>query len=174
MFGHRKLLEDGVKGEAVVTGAHGRTGMAPSPTGIDRKTKLDLRARFPDGSTTSWSETVRDREVGHTFVGRIVPVRYDGNDHDKIAIDVPLMKARHSTQRTAIDETQQALIAQSEQVIASGEGPPARTDSPARSVTATEADDALKDLAYMLDEGAISEREFAEESERIRRATGQR
>ncbi len=172
MFGHRKLLADGVKGEAVVTGAHARTGMAPSPTGIDRKTKLDLRARFPDGSTTSWSETVRDREVGPTLVGGIVPVRYDGSDHDKIGIDVPLMKDR--TQRTAIDEAQQALIAGSEQVIASGQGPPARTDSPARSVTAAGADDALKDLAYMLDQGVISEREFAEESERIRRAAGQR
>jgi hypothetical protein len=174
MFGHRKLLEDGVKGEAVVTGADSRMGMAPSPTGIDRKTKLDLRARFPDGSTKSWSETVRDREVGNHSIGSIVPVRYDGSDHDKIALDVPTMKARHAAQRTAIDEAQQAMVAQSEQVLASSQGRPARADSPVTPVTAADANDALKDLAYMLDEGVISEHEFAEEAERIRRAAGLR
>jgi hypothetical protein len=99
MFGHRDLLSEGVQANAIVMKTR-EYDMRGDSGGYDR-VHLDVEIHFADGTTAAISLKAKTADVGLVDVGQILPVRYDDNDHSKVEIDVPAMKAHRAAAQDA-------------------------------------------------------------------------
>lgn len=114
MFGSKKkLYSAGAQTEGVVIKATAEV----NPLTVDPGFSVVVRAKFPDGSTTDFTQgRLRDgggylfaQSVGIPYVGQVVPVRYDPSDHAKIAVDIPALEQR---QKQATENQQAQLDAE--------------------------------------------------------------
>lgn len=100
MFGRKgKLLKDGAQAEALVL--ENEMGGTTNSHGA-RRYALKLRVAFPDGtdgevSCHAWAMS----PAIALSVGKIVPVRYDPDDHAKVLVDEPAMDAVRQRAREA-------------------------------------------------------------------------
>jgi Short C-terminal domain len=95
--GKKKLFSEGAQTEGVVM----RARAVVNPLTVDPGYEVVVRAKFPDGSTTEFTQGhvasggwLWAQSVGTPFVGQVVPVRYDPSDHSKIAVDLPVLEER--------------------------------------------------------------------------------
>lgn len=133
MFGgKKKLYSEGAQTEGVVIKA---TAVA-NPLTVDPGYEVVVRAKFPDGSTTEftqghvmgggwlWAQT-----VGTPYVGQVVPVRYDPSDHSKIVVDLHALEERHRQANAAQQAQLDAQVAQlGEPGAQTAGGPAAQAD----------------------------------------------
>jgi hypothetical protein len=91
MFGHGKLLREGVCAEGVVIDANHRV---TSGGAVYRKYDVKVRVHVDD-QTIEVHETLDASEVGEHVVGGLVPVRYNPEHPSKAVIDVPALRTRH-------------------------------------------------------------------------------
>ena len=109
MFGgKKKLYSEGAQTEGVVTKARA----VANPLTVDPGYEVVVRAKFPDGSTTEFTQGhvmgggwLWAQSVGTPYVGQVVPVRYDPSDHSKVVVDLQALEERHK-QASAAQEAQ--------------------------------------------------------------------
>jgi hypothetical protein len=115
MFGsHKKLYRDGAETEGVVV----RTRAAVNPLTVDPGYEVVVRAKFPDGSTSEFTQgTLKGgggwlyaQSVGTPYVGQVVPVRYDPSNRSKVVVDLPALEARHQEATAEATAAQQAQL----------------------------------------------------------------
>lgn len=115
MFGgKKKLYEGGAQTEGVVIKATAQVNPLTTNPGY----MIVVRAKFPDGSTTEFTQgRLRDgggyvyaETYGSPYVGQVVPVRYDPSDHSKIAVDLPALEETQKQATTQATEAQQAQL----------------------------------------------------------------
>jgi hypothetical protein len=108
MFGgHRRLLRDGEKAQAVVTWAERHGGQIDANGGAPIWYRLGLRVHFPDGTTAEVSCKVGGSVRGTALLfspGDIVPVRHDGADRGQVVVDEPALAAEREAKRNALAE----------------------------------------------------------------------
>ncbi len=117
MFGRdKKIRESGAEAKAVVldTKMGGRTNNRG-----ERHWKVQLRVQFDDGTTTEAQCSMWCKIGGSPSAGRILPVRYDPDDHSKVEVDVEAMNAGHEAER---EEAKAKLIQAAEEKLSRGEG----------------------------------------------------
>jgi hypothetical protein len=139
VFGsHKKLYRDGAQTEGVVVKATAEVNALTTNPGF----AVVVRAKFPDGSTTEFTQgRLRDgggwmfaETHGSPYVGQIVPVRYDQSDQSKIAVDLPALEERHKQATKQATEVQQAQL--DAQVAHLGEPGAGTAGGPAEQVLA--------------------------------------
>lgn len=108
MFGHRKLLREGMAAQAVVVSSRLRVPGA----GQTGTWHVQLAVPFPDGTTGSASCKVDERHMSAPSPGDLVPVRYDPNDHGKVVVDVPALDARRAARSQASAQRDAARVQQ--------------------------------------------------------------
>jgi hypothetical protein len=90
-----------------------------NPLTVDPGYEVVVRAKFPDGSTTEFTQGhvthggwLWAQSVGTPYVGQVVPVRYDESDQSKIAVDIPALEERHNQAKEAEQAQLDARVAQ--------------------------------------------------------------
>jgi hypothetical protein len=117
LFGNNKLLTDGVVGQGVVIDSVGPASTGEG--GMGRSYSVKVRVQFPDGTTAEFTEKHLDRyKHGWRLKGDIVPVRYDGADHTKIAVDVHALEADRDAESAQAKAEADVLIAAAEDKLA--------------------------------------------------------
>ncbi len=115
MFGsHKKLYREGAQTDGVVVKARA----VVNPLTVDPGYEVVVRAKFPDGSTSEFTQgTLRGgggwlyaQSVGTPYVGQIVPVRYDPSDRSKVAVDLPALEERYKQATAQAAAAQQAQL----------------------------------------------------------------
>jgi alpha-D-ribose 1-methylphosphonate 5-triphosphate diphosphatase PhnM len=120
MFDHQHLLKHGVAAQGVVTK---HKEIDHNQFGSELDYSIHVRVRFADGTETEivhrWTKRAK---VGLLRVGDKVPVRYDPDDHSKVAIDMPALEAVHEQQmaeaKATVKRYEQERIAKAQAEIA--------------------------------------------------------
>ena len=155
LFGKHKLMREGARAEAVVTAARqygGHTAGASEAAGrtLPVGYHVTLRVRFDDGSTV---EVARKADLyGRVTEGDILPVRYDPEDHSKIEVDEPALRAQSDAADAERAQAKQARVSDRERQLAPGAAPPAAASDPVER---------LEKLADLRDRGVLTDAEFA-------------
>jgi hypothetical protein len=125
MFGNKNLVSEGVEASAIVVNAKGYD--LRGDYGGYARLHLDLDVHFADGTKATISRNAKTADVGLLVSGDIVPVRYDDNDHSKVEIDTPAMKAHRAASKEAL---QASNIARAEAELARSEADPTAGPDP--------------------------------------------
>jgi hypothetical protein len=142
MFGkHKKLYREGAQTEGVII----KATAVQDPKSVDPGYEVVVRAKFPDGSTTEFTQgrllgCMFPDTTGTPYVGQVVPVRYDESDHSNVVVDIPALEARHKqatmTQQAQLDAQVAHLGAPGAQTAG---GPAAQLLAPAAQLLAPAA-----------------------------------
>lgn len=115
MFGgKKKLYSEGAQTEGVVTKARA----VANPLTVDPGYEVVVRAKFPDGSTTEFTQGhvmgggwLWAQSVGTPYVGQVVPVRYEPSDRSKVVVDLQALEERHKQANAAQQAQLDAQVA---------------------------------------------------------------
>lgn len=163
MFGRIDLMRDGIATNAVVISCKGEMGGSVRDKGSGEVYHLELKVHFNDGS----SAVVKQR-MGDSLIflppspGELIPVRYDPNDHKRVEIDRPKIKAHNAARDSDRARNDQIRIARAE----------AKLTGAANSVTVGSSHaagtlDRLRELADLHSSGALTDAEFAAAKSKI-------
>jgi hypothetical protein len=89
---HGQLLTSGARGQGVVSR---HEMLARTQFGAETWYSVHVLFRFDDGTETEITQGCARDRVGMLEVGDKVPVRFDPEDHSKVALDMPALEARH-------------------------------------------------------------------------------
>jgi hypothetical protein len=106
MFGHRKLLREGVAAQAVVVSSELRVP-ARRKSG---RWLIQLAVPFPDGTTGSLSCKIDERRITVPSPGVLLPVRYDPNNHAKVVVDDLALNALRTARLQAAAQRDAARV----------------------------------------------------------------
>jgi hypothetical protein len=129
--GDHKLMKDGEQAKGVLT----NVGLHKSGS---HNLMFDVRghAKLPGGEQVEFAaEKLNSHKVGAFKVGQVVPVRYDAEDHTKVALDTPALEAKHAADRAAAEyhlshQTDDAAVARADAKLARGGAPGDEDDWP--------------------------------------------
>ena len=131
LSGDHKLLKDGAQAKGVLTDVGERKSSSHANI-------FDVRghAKLPGGEQVDFAaEKLNSHKLGWFKVGQIVPVRYDADDHTKVALDIPALEAKHAKDRAdAIEhfahQHDDAAVARADAELARGGAPGPDDDWP--------------------------------------------
>jgi hypothetical protein len=126
-----KLFKDGEQAKGVLTNVDQRKSSTMN-------VMFDVRghAKLPDGEQVEFAaEKLNSHKLGWFKVGQVVPVRYDADDHTKVALDTPALEAKHKLDRAQAVEhfahqTDDAAVARADAKLARGGAPGPEDDWP--------------------------------------------